>query len=122
MASPGRRRQAEINKPRRLIKGHRSRGVIRLWPDTEVTIALAIGEGIETCLAAAHEGLTPVWATISASNLTAFPILPGIERLTVLCDHDKPNPKTGKRRNLGTFRTRSEAVQRERAIQYFKRH
>ena len=89
--------KAEINKPRRLLKGHRSRGVIRLWPDTEVTIALAIGEGIETCLAAAHEGLTPVWATISASNLTAFPILPGIERLTVLCDHDKPNPKTGKR-------------------------
>jgi len=34
----------------------------------------------------------------------------------------KKNPKTGKRRNLGIFRTRSEALQRERAIQYFKRH
>jgi hypothetical protein len=34
----------------------------------------------------------------------------------------KKSPKTGKRRNLGTFRTRSEALQRERAIQYFKRH
>jgi len=31
------------------------------------------------------------------------------------------NPKTGKRRNLGTFRTREEALQHERAIQYFKR-
>ena len=32
------------------------------------------------------------------------------------------NPKTGKRRNLGTFRTRAKALQHERAIQYFKRH
>jgi hypothetical protein len=34
----------------------------------------------------------------------------------------KRNPKTGKRRNLGTFRTREAAVQHERAIQFFKRH
>jgi hypothetical protein len=33
----------------------------------------------------------------------------------------KRDPKTGKRRNLGTFRTRAEAAQHERAIQYFKR-
>lgn len=31
------------------------------------------------------------------------------------------NPKTGKRRNLGTFETREDAVQHEREIQYFKR-
>ena len=31
------------------------------------------------------------------------------------------NPKTGKRRNLGTFKTREEAVKHEREIQYFKR-
>lgn len=34
----------------------------------------------------------------------------------------KKNPNTGKRRNLGTFRTRAEAMRHERAIQYFKRH
>ena len=34
----------------------------------------------------------------------------------------KKNPKTGKRRNLGTFPTRAAAQQHERAIQYFKRH
>ena len=33
----------------------------------------------------------------------------------------KTNPKTGKRRNLGTFRTRKAAEAHERAIQYFKR-
>jgi hypothetical protein len=31
------------------------------------------------------------------------------------------NPKTGKRRNLGTFATREEAVKHERAVQFFKR-
>jgi len=34
----------------------------------------------------------------------------------------KKNPKTGKRRNLGTFDTKAAAVQHEREIQYFKRH
>ena len=33
----------------------------------------------------------------------------------------KPDPKTGKRRNLGTFKTRAAAEQHERAVQYFKR-
>ncbi|MFL5243646.1 MAG: hypothetical protein ACJ8FY_16195 [Gemmataceae bacterium] len=32
----------------------------------------------------------------------------------------KLNPKTGKRRNLGTFATRQEAEQHERAVQFFK--
>jgi hypothetical protein len=33
----------------------------------------------------------------------------------------KINPKTGKRRNLGTFATREAAEQHERAVQFFKR-
>jgi hypothetical protein len=33
----------------------------------------------------------------------------------------KVNPKTGKRRNLGTFPTRAKAERHERAVQYFKR-
>jgi hypothetical protein len=32
----------------------------------------------------------------------------------------KKNPKTGKRRNLGTFKTREAAQKHERAVQYFK--
>jgi len=34
----------------------------------------------------------------------------------------KKDRKTGKRKNLGTFKTRAAAEKRERAIQYFKRH
>jgi hypothetical protein len=33
----------------------------------------------------------------------------------------KKNPKTGKRRNLGTFQTRVAAEKHERAVQFFKR-
>jgi hypothetical protein len=34
----------------------------------------------------------------------------------------KPNPKTGKRRNLGTFASLAAAKKHERAVQYFKHH
>ena len=34
----------------------------------------------------------------------------------------KVDPKTGKRRNLGTFATRAQAEKHEREIQFFKRH
>lgn len=32
----------------------------------------------------------------------------------------KKDPKTGKRRNLGTFKSRAAAEKHERAVQYFK--
>ena len=34
----------------------------------------------------------------------------------------KIDPKTGKRRNLGTFPTREQAMKHERAVQFFKHH
>ena len=34
----------------------------------------------------------------------------------------KVNPKTRRRRNLGTFKSRAAAEKHEREVQYFKRH
>jgi hypothetical protein len=34
----------------------------------------------------------------------------------------KLDPRTGRRRNLGTFKSRAAAEKHERAVQYFKRH
>jgi hypothetical protein len=34
----------------------------------------------------------------------------------------KKNPKTGKRRNLGTFDSLQAAQKHEKAVQYFKHH
>ncbi len=33
----------------------------------------------------------------------------------------KKDPRTGRRRNLGTFKTRAAALKHERAVQFFKR-
>lgn len=71
-----------------LPKHRKSGGVIRLWPDDAVTDGLGIAEGIETALSVAH-AFTPVWACVDAANLGSFPVLPGIECLTIFCDHDE---------------------------------
>ena len=34
---------------------------------------------------------------ISAANLAVFPVMAGLEGLTILVDHDRPNPHTGQR-------------------------
>ena len=34
----------------------------------------------------------------------------------------KKDPKTGRRRNLGTFTSREKAMRHERQVQFFKRH
>jgi phage/plasmid primase-like uncharacterized protein len=72
------------------LKGH----CIRLWPDEDVTEGLVIGEGVETVLAAAtkqtHRNtlLQPAWACGCGDNLRNFPVLRGIEHLTILADND----------------------------------
>lgn len=34
----------------------------------------------------------------------------------------KPNPKNGRRRNLGTFASKAAALKHEHDVQYFKHH
>jgi len=87
------RRPIDGRKPKAL--GPMGGCVIRLWPDEEVSTGLVIGEGVETVLSAAtrftRRGalLQPAWATGSAGNLERFPILAGIETLTILVDRDE---------------------------------
>jgi hypothetical protein len=65
-------------------------GVIRLVPDDEVTIGLGLAEGIETALAVMQgAGWRPVWACGSAGAIATFPILGGIECLTIFADADE---------------------------------
>jgi hypothetical protein len=82
-------RNGKVEKIDRRMLGHA--GVVKLWP---AGTQLAVGEGIETTLAAAtripYEGapLTPAWAALSAKKLAALPVIPGVERLVVLIDND----------------------------------
>jgi hypothetical protein len=73
-----------------------SRGcVVRLWPDDEITHGLVLGEGLEATLVAAipieHRGtlLQPAWAAGDARHIAEFPVLAGIEALTLLVDNDE---------------------------------
>jgi hypothetical protein len=63
-------------------------GVIRLSRDEDALHGLFLGEGKETCLAAAALGLRPIWATGSATTMAKFPLVAGIESLTLIADHD----------------------------------
>lgn len=74
----------------RKMLGPAGGGVVRLSADEDVTHGLAIAEGIETALAAPFR---PVWACLSAGAMEVFPVLPGIEALTILTDHDKAGVK-----------------------------
>lgn len=63
-------------------------GVVRLWPNEAVVYSLAVGEGIETCLCGAHLH-APVWSCMDAGGLARFPVLNGVELLTVFADRDR---------------------------------
>lgn len=80
--------KAGTERDKLLLKGHRKAGgVIRLWPNDAVTVALGIAEGIETALAAAH-AYSPVWAMVDAGNMAAFAPLSGVETLVIFADND----------------------------------
>jgi DNA polymerase len=67
-------------------------GAVKLWPAGP---QLVVGEGIETVLAAAtrirHRGasLQPAWSMVSSHALGRLPVIPGVERLIILVDHDE---------------------------------
>lgn len=88
--------KAGTERDKLLMKGYPKRGgVIRLWPDEAVETGLALAEGIETALCAAH-GFTPIWATVDAGNMATLAVLPGIEALTIFADNDPAGLKAAR--------------------------
>lgn len=75
------------------LLGPSRNGVIRLSPDDSVTNGIAICEGIETSLSIISIGITPVWSCISAGGISTFPVLAGIEALTIFADADEAGQK-----------------------------
>ena len=72
------------HKRDRRMLGRTKNAAIKLDADENVPLGLIIGEGLETSLAARLAGFHPVWALGSASAIAAFPVLSGIEAVTVL--------------------------------------
>jgi hypothetical protein len=73
----------------RLSLGPTAGGAIKLSLDGDVTHGLLIGEGIETVLSASLRfKFRPVWSVLSRSGIAKFPILAGIECVTIAVDND----------------------------------
>jgi putative DNA primase/helicase len=82
----------------RMALGPKTGAAIKLSADEDVTMGLAIGEGLETVLSAMQLGFTPAWALGDASNVRHFPVVSGIGCLTIIVDNDESG--TGQRAAL----------------------
>lgn len=80
--------KAEISPSRKMAYGYSAKGIIRLTPQEEVHSGLHLAEGIETTLTAMCAGYCPAWATVNSGNLADFPVIPGIESLSIFVDND----------------------------------
>ena len=75
----------KIGKAKSLGTGGR---VVRLSRDEDVLEGIHVGEGLETALSAMALGLRPTWALGSKGEIAKFPVLPGVEALTILAEPD----------------------------------
>jgi hypothetical protein len=74
----------------RLSLGPVAGGAVKLSLDGDVTTGLLIGEGIETTLSASLTlNFRPCWSVLSRSGVARFPILAGIESVTIAVDNDE---------------------------------
>ena len=73
----------------RMTLGPCGGAAIKLTADEDVGQGLHVGEGFETTLTAYTLDFRPVWALGSASAIGDFPVLAGIEALTILGETDK---------------------------------
>ncbi|MFM9857228.1 toprim domain-containing protein [Pseudoxanthobacter sp. M-2] len=85
-------KRGDLGSGGRMMLGRAAGGVVKLTCDAEVTLALGIGEGIESTLSLQklpEFGNTPVWAALSAGLLAGFPLLSGIESLWIAVDNEE---------------------------------
>jgi len=84
---------AEGRKIARKHYGPARGAAIKIDADETVTSGLHVAEGCETAMTARQFGLRPAWAAGSAGAIRSFPVLPGVEALTLLAEHDDANAR-----------------------------
>jgi hypothetical protein len=77
----------------RKMLGRAKGAAIKLDPNEDVTAGLHIVEGIETGLSGRQLGYRPIWAVGSAGGIAEFPLLAGLEALTVFDENDPPSTR-----------------------------
>jgi putative DNA primase/helicase len=96
-------------EPQRMALGSMAGAVIKITADEDVTTGLGICEGVEDAVAVLKAGWRPIWCCMSAGNLGRFPVLPGIEALTVFADADRPGMDAAHRAAECWFKAGREA-------------
>jgi hypothetical protein len=81
-----------------------------------------VNAGAERLSAATDSDFGRRWLNRAAAAALACPMIRKLPSGQYRLYSRKASPRTGKRRNLGTFATRAAAEKHERAVQYFKRH
>jgi hypothetical protein len=76
------------DKKGKTVTGRAGGAAVMLEDFADVTLGLVVAEGVETAISLWMAELRPVWALGSAGNLKQFPVLVGIEALTVAADAD----------------------------------
>ena len=89
-----------------LMLGPAKSAVVKLSPDEQITLGLGLAEGIETGLSVVAIVWHPVWACGSTETLRHFPVLGGVEGITVFADNDE---------NCAGFNAATECAQRHKA-------
>lgn len=82
--------------------GRAKGAVVKLTDDADVTHGLGLAEGIENALTLASYGWWPIWAAGSAGAIRNFPVLDGLEALTIFSDADDAGAGAGAARECAT--------------------
>lgn len=69
--------------------GEMRNAAIMLTPFEDVSLGLGIAEGIETGLTLIVADWRPIWVVGSSGAIERFPVLPGLDQLTIFPDHDR---------------------------------
>jgi putative DNA primase/helicase len=77
------------DKMGRMVLGPKDGSAVKLSPNEAVTMGLTIAEGVETALSGIQLGWRPAWSVGDAAVIAKFPVLPGVEALTILVDNDE---------------------------------
>lgn len=75
--------------PAKMMLGRAAGSVVKLTPDEDVLMGLGLSEGVEDGIAILNMGWRPIWACMSAGFMTRFPILRGVEALSLFADADR---------------------------------
>jgi Toprim domain len=99
------------DKKGKTTTGRAGGAAVMLSDFADVTMGLTVAEGVETGVALWMDEQRPVWCCGGAGNLAAFPVLGGIEALTVAADADPPGQQAAE-----TVTARWRAAGREATI------